>query len=77
MESAMIAVVRQILMDGLTKHPPKDGISVELVGAAASWAIYGAVKEWAHTPDRVSADQLAATVLKMVTPILQLPLLNS
>jgi AcrR family transcriptional regulator len=73
MESAMIAVVRQILMEGLSKHPPKDGMPVELVGAAASWAIYGAVKEWAHTPERCPADQLADTVLRMVTPILQMP----
>src|ERR1700733_1346201 len=47
MESAMISVVRRILMEGLTKHPPKNGVPVELVAAAASWAIYGAVKEWA------------------------------
>jgi AcrR family transcriptional regulator len=78
MESAMIAVVRQILMEGLRKHPRQDGIAVELVAAAASWAIYGAVKEWAGTPERGSADQLAATVMTMVAPILQVPvLLNS
>jgi AcrR family transcriptional regulator len=73
MESAMIAVVRHILMEGLSKHPPKDGVPIELVAAAASWAIYGAVKEWAHTPERCPADQLADTVLRMVAPILQMP----
>jgi len=73
MESAMIAAVRHILMEGLTRHPPKDGSAVNLVAAAASWAIYGSVNEWAHTPERGSADQLADTVLRMVTPILQLP----
>jgi AcrR family transcriptional regulator len=73
MESAMIAVVRQILMEGLTKHPPKNGVAVELVAAAASWAIYGAVKEWARTPGRCPADEFAATVLTMIAPILQLP----
>jgi AcrR family transcriptional regulator len=73
MESAMIAVIRHILMEGLWKHPPQGGISIELVGAAASWAIYGAVKEWAHTPDRAPADKLADSVMRMVSPILQLP----
>jgi AcrR family transcriptional regulator len=73
MESAMIAVVRGILTEGLTKHPPKDGSAVQLVVAAASWAIYGAVKEWAYMPGRCPADQLAASVLRMVAPILQLP----
>lgn len=77
-ESAMIAVVRYFLMEGLTKHPRQDGIAVELVAAAASWAIYGAVKEWARTPERGPADELAGTVMAMVAPILQLPvLLNS
>jgi AcrR family transcriptional regulator len=73
MESAMISVVRRILMEGLTKHPPKNGIPVELVAAAASWAIYGAVKEWAHTPARCPADELAPTIMSMVAPILQVP----
>jgi len=73
MESAMIAVVRLILMEGLKKHPPKNGITVELVAAAASWALYGTVKEWANTPSRCPADELASTVMAIVTPILQVP----
>jgi AcrR family transcriptional regulator len=78
MESAIIAVIRHILLEGLTKHPPKDGVSVELAAAAASWAIYGAVKEWARTADRPPDDRLAITVMAMVAPILQVPFtLNS
>jgi AcrR family transcriptional regulator len=73
MESAIIAVVRRILMEGLTKHPPKNAIAVELVAATASWAIYGAVKEWAQTPGRCSSDEVAGTVMVLVSPILQLP----
>ncbi|MEI9977214.1 MAG: TetR/AcrR family transcriptional regulator [Ignavibacteriota bacterium] len=73
MESAMIAVVRHILMEGLRTHPRPDGVSPELVAATASWAIYGAVKEWAYTADRCPADGLALTVMRLVTPILQLP----
>ena len=73
MESAIIAAIRHILMEGLRKHPPKDGVTAELVAAAASWAIYGAVKEWAHQPDRYPADQLAVAVMTMVGPILQVP----
>ena len=72
-ESAMIAVVREILMEGLRKHPRPDGISAELTAAAASWAIYGAVKEWANTPDRKPSDELAITVMRMVSPLLQVP----
>ena len=73
MESAMIAVVRRMLMEGLQKHPPKNGIAVELVAATAGWAIYGAVKEWAQMPGRCPVDEFAATAIAMVAPILQLP----
>jgi len=73
MESAMIAVVRHILLEGLQKHPPKNGVAVELAAAAASWAIYGAVKEWARMPERCPAGELAPTVMAMVAPILQVP----
>jgi AcrR family transcriptional regulator len=73
MESAIIAAIRHILMEGLRKHPPKDGIPVELVAAAASWAIYGAVKEWANTSNRPPAEQMAVTVMAIVAPVLQVP----
>ena len=74
MESAIIAVVRRILMEGLAKHPPQNGISAEMVAATASWGIYGAAKEWAHTVDRCPPDRMADTVLRLVSPILHLPL---
>ena len=32
-----------------------------------------AVKEWANTPDRAPAEQMAITVMAMVAPILQVP----
>lgn len=73
-ESAMITAVRQILIQGLRKHPRADGVSPELTAAAASWAIYGAVKEWANTPDHSTSDELADTVMRVVAPILQVPL---
>ncbi|HEX3744601.1 MAG TPA: TetR/AcrR family transcriptional regulator [Bryobacteraceae bacterium] len=73
MESAIIAVLRHLLLEGLSQHPPKDGLPVELVAAAAGWAIYGAVKEWTHTANRTTAEALAVTVMTMVAPILQVP----
>jgi AcrR family transcriptional regulator len=73
MESAVIAAIRHILMEGLRKHPPKDGITAELVAAAASWGIYGAVKEWANTPGRPPAERMAIAVMAIVVPVLQVP----
>ena len=72
-ESAVIAAIRHILMEGLRKHPPKDGITAELVAAAASWGIYGAVKEWANTPGRPPAERMAIAVMAIVVPVLQVP----
>jgi len=46
MESAVVAVVRRMLLNGLKQRRPESGVSPEMVAATASWAIYGAAKEW-------------------------------
>jgi AcrR family transcriptional regulator len=70
MESAIVAVVRTMLLDGLQRHPPASGDSPELIAATASWAIYGAAREWVNTPDRLPSDQIAATVFRLIAPLL-------
>jgi AcrR family transcriptional regulator len=72
MESAIIAVVRRILIDGLQRHPAASGIAPEIKAAAASWAIYGATKEWAQTPNHSAPDEIANTIMLLVAPVLQL-----
>lgn len=76
MESAIISAIRHILLEGVQKHPPKD-VPAELVAAAASWATYGAVKEWAATKDRIPAEELASTVMGLVAPVLQVPVMRA
>src|SRR5436190_8682302 len=71
METAIIAVVRRTLLDGLQRHPREDAIAPEMVAATASWAIYGAVKEWVKTPDRSPSEEIAKTVMTLVSPIFQ------
>ena len=71
METAIIAVVRRTLLDGLQRHPREDAIAPEMVAATASWAIYGGVKEWVRTPDRCPAEEIAQTVMVLVAPIFQ------
>ncbi|HML17843.1 MAG TPA: TetR family transcriptional regulator [Bryobacteraceae bacterium] len=96
MESAVIAVVRRIVLEGWRAHrgpstdagPRDTGIvrtgdsaapavdapaanrSPEMIAAAASWAIYGAAKEWLQTPDRCSSDEIASTIVALASPIL-------
>jgi len=72
MESAIIAVVRRMLLDGLKRHPAGEGPSPEMIAAAASWAIYGAAKEWAQTAGHCPPDEIADQVAALVSPILHL-----
>jgi AcrR family transcriptional regulator len=74
MESAIIAVVRTMLLDGIRNHPPASPTppeaSPELLASTASWAIYGAAKEWVQTPNHPPSEEIAATVQRLVAPIL-------
>ena len=68
MESAIIAVVREMILHGLRQHPPGDAASPEMLAGMASWAIYGGAKEWVQTPDRVPSDEAADTVMRLAAP---------
>ncbi len=69
-EGTVIDQIRVILMDGYRKHPSETGINPELIVATASWAIYGAAKQWVNNPDRSPADDFVATAVNLVRPIL-------
>jgi AcrR family transcriptional regulator len=69
MEAAVIAVVRTMLLKGLTLHPPATGVSPQMLAATLSWAIYGAAKEWLRTPGRVSSDAVVDQVMQLVQPV--------
>ncbi len=69
-EGTVIDQIRVILMDGYKKHPSETGINPELIVATASWAIYGAAKQWVNNPDRSPADDFVATAVNLVRPIL-------
>jgi AcrR family transcriptional regulator len=69
-EGTVIDQIRVILMDGFQKHPAERNIPTELIAATASWAIYGAAKQWVNTPDRIPAEDFVATAVNLVTPIL-------
>ncbi len=69
-EGTVIDQIRVILMDGSKKHPVERNIPPEMIAAAASWAIYGAVKQWVNTPERVPAEEFVVTAANLVMPIL-------
>lgn len=70
LESAVIAVVRGMLMVGLKRHPPENGATPEMVATTLSWAIFGAAKEWLRTPERCSSEEIVETVVRLVAPMM-------
>jgi hypothetical protein len=66
MESAIIAVVRRTILEGLKQHPSNGATSSEMIATTTSWAIYGAAKEWMLTPSRCPSHEIVDTVIKLV-----------
>ena len=69
-EATVIDQIRQLLLCGFRSHPTERRISEALVAATASWAIYGAAKQWVDTPDHVSAEEFVSVAVDLVKPIL-------
>jgi len=72
LESAVVAVVGKMLLEGLQQHPTSTP-SPEMKAAAVSWAIYGAAKQWVHTTDRPSSEAMAETVFNLIAPMVHPP----
>ena len=73
LESAVIAVVRAMLLEGIKSHPSTRGFSPEMVATTASWAVFGGAKEWVKTPKRLSSEHAADALMTLIAPILSLP----
>jgi hypothetical protein len=72
MESAMTAAIYRVLMNGMKNAAGgTSALSPEMIASAASWAIYGAVKQWFYTPARRPAEEIVHPILQLVFPILQ------
>jgi AcrR family transcriptional regulator len=69
-DAAMIAAIRRVLASGMAKHTAVPAERRAMQSAAASWAIYGAVKEWLGTQDRPAAQAIVPVIVAMVTPLL-------
>ena len=68
-EATVIDQIRIVLLEGFQRHPVERNIPAEIVAATASWAIYGAVKQWVNTADRVSAEEFVSVAVELVRPI--------
>lgn len=70
MESAVISVIRQMVLEGLRRHEAQRIASPEMIASTVSWALYGAAKEWARTPGRCAAEEMVDVVVALVSPVL-------
>jgi len=64
-DAAVIAAIHRVLTAGSSQPLP------ELAASAASWAIYGAAKEWFFTPNHSPVEEIVPSILALVLPILQ------
>jgi AcrR family transcriptional regulator len=71
-DAAIVRAIRRVLFEGVPKASKDQCVSPELIAASASWAIYGAVKEWSVTPRRSAAEEIVPLFQKLVHPILQI-----
>jgi AcrR family transcriptional regulator len=70
-EAAIVAAIRRVLLQGMPKESASSSLSPEIIATAASWAIYGAVKQWFYTPDHPPASEIVQPVVELILPILQ------
>jgi AcrR family transcriptional regulator len=70
-DAAMTTAIRRVLEKGMAKLNDNSAVSPEMAAMAASWAIYGAVKQWFYTPNHPSAEEIVPSILQLVLPILQ------
>jgi hypothetical protein len=71
----MTSAIRRVLERGMTEMQGKTrgniAVSPEMAAMAASWAIYGAVKQWFYTPNHSPAEEIVPSILQLILPILQ------
>ncbi len=67
-DAAITQAIGRVLAEGIPGE--RGGVPGPMIAAAASWAIYGAVKQWFSTENRVPAEEMADTALEIVLPIL-------
>lgn len=70
-QMAIVAVVKRILLDGLSRHGNNSGaVSTEVIASTVAWAIYGAAHTWASTPERCSAEHMAEGIDRLLSPVM-------
>jgi AcrR family transcriptional regulator len=70
LESALVSVVRGMILTGLQRHTPPPGPPPALIAATVSGAIYGAAIEWLRTPNRCPAEEAVESIFALIHAML-------
>src|SRR3984957_17198803 len=70
LEGSIISVVEDMFKEGLVHHEMAPGVDAALRATTASWAVFGAARRWFQTPNRIPAEEMAARIETMVSPVL-------
>jgi AcrR family transcriptional regulator len=70
-DAAMVTAIRRVIEHGMAKNMSFSPEQRAIRAAAASGAIYGAVKQWLNTPERWPAEQAVPQIVELVRPLLE------
>ena len=68
-EGSIIPVVESMFLEGAAQHEMAESADSALIATTAAWAVFGAARRWFQTPDRISAEEMAAKIETLVRPI--------
>ena len=70
LEGSIIPVVEGMFEEGLALHGTAPGVDAALLAATAAWAVFGAARRWFQIPNRIPAEEMAARIETIVSPML-------
>jgi AcrR family transcriptional regulator len=70
LEGSIIPIVEDMFKEGLAHHGMPPDADASLPATTAAWAVFGAARRWFQSPNRVPAEEMAARIETMVSPIL-------
>src|SRR5579872_1973271 len=70
LEGSIIPVVEGMFKEGLAHHGTAPDTDPALLATTAAWAVFGAARRWFQTPNRIPAEEMAARIETMVSPVL-------
>jgi len=70
LQVSIIPVIEDMFKEGLALHGIAPGVDAALLATTAAWAVFGAARHWFQTPNRIPAEEMAARIEAMVTPVL-------